>query len=199
MNAAMEKDYFNRDYYKRFYVNRATRIRDTTNIPDLADFVFSYLRHLHLPVRTVLDVGCGLGEWKIACEKAYPKSRFQGIEYSGYLCGKLGWKQGSAVDFKLSRTYDLVICQSVLQYLTDHDARRALRNLARHCHGALYLEVVTKKDWHDHCDQRVTDDNIHLRTGAWYRRELRSRFRTLGGGLFITKKAPAVLWEMEGC
>jgi len=165
----------------------------------LADFIFSYLRRLHLPIRTILDVGCGLGEWRVALSKRYPKSRFQGIEYSNYLCRELGWKHGSAIDFKLSKTYDLVICQSVLQYLTDHDAQRALRNLARHCHGALYLEVVTKKDWHHHCDQRTTDDRIHLRSGMWYRNELKSYFRTLGGGLFLAKKASAVLWEMEEC
>jgi trans-aconitate methyltransferase len=197
MKQSPDSEYFNSGYYKKFYLNRKTRVRDEKNIVGLADFIFSYLRYLDLPCKTVLDVGCGLGEWKTALSNRSPKSRFQGIEYSNYLCNKFGWKHGSAVDFRLSKTFDLVICQSVLQYLPDSDAKKALKNLARHCHGALYLEVVTKKDWLHNCDRTATDNHFYLRPGEWYRKELKPYFRTLGGGLFLAKKAPAVLWEME--
>ncbi len=193
----MDKEYFNREYYDRFYLNVNTRIRDKKNIPALADFIFGYLRHLGLPMRSILDVGCGLGEWKNALASRYPKARFCGVEYSDYLCKKFGWQKGSVIDFSLGKKFDLVVCQSVLQYLDDADAEKAIENLARHCRGALYLEVVTEKDWHHHCDRSATDDAIHLRTGKWYRKELSRHFRTLGGGLFLAKDAPAVLWEME--
>jgi len=194
----MNKEYFNRDYYKRFYLNAKTRIRDKKNIPVLAGFIFSYLRHLGLPLRNVLDVGCSLGEWKQSIYSQCPKTKYDGIEYSEYLCKKFDWKQGSVVDFSLKKKYDLVICQSVLQYLPSRDTLKAIHNLALHCRGALYLEVVTKKDWHHHCDQNATDDAIRLRTGTWYRRELSKYFRSIGGGLFLVKDAPAILWELEG-
>jgi chemotaxis methyl-accepting protein methylase len=198
MNPTPEKEYFNQAYYKKFYINKKTRVRGEKTIPDLADFIFSYMRHLQLPIRSVLDAGCGLGEWKKAVMAHCPRAAYRGVEYSEYLCNRYGWQQGSVVDFKLSKEFDLVICQSVLQYLNNRDAKKAIANLARHCAGALYLEIITKKDWLENCDQRVTDDKIRLRTGSWYRTELGRYFRAVGGGLFLAKSAPVVLWELEG-
>ena len=82
------------------------------------------------PDARVLDLGCGMGHWRTALEKLAPKARHRGVEYSDYLCERFGWEKGSAVDFAPGRTFDLVVCQGVLQYLDDRAAARAIDNLA---------------------------------------------------------------------
>jgi SAM-dependent methyltransferase len=188
---------FNEAYYKRFYLDSRTRVRSSAAETRLASFVFGYLDHLGVPVRRVVDLGCGLGKWKGLLAKRHPRADYTGVEFSPYLCGKYGWNQGSAADFRGRGRYDLVLCQSVIQYLGDEDARRAVANMARLCRGAVYLEIITKRDWREHCDRKATDGKVHLREGAWYRDLLSPHFRNAGGGLFLPRDSGAVLYELE--
>lgn len=194
----MPKFKFDQAYYDKFYGNQRTRVASRDSIRQLGDFVASYLRHFDIPIHRVLDIGCGLGYWKRVLQRHFPKSSYVGVEYSQYLCDLYGWTQGSVVDFKASEPFDLVICQGVLQYLSKEEARRAIRNLASLCRGALYLEVLTVKDWEENCDQSVTDGDTYLREGSWYRDKLRPHFLAAGGGLFIARAAPVVMYELEG-
>ena len=148
-------------------------------------------------MKRVVDLGCGLGKWQGLLAKRHPRADYTGVEYSPYLCGKYGWTRGSAADFQGRGLYDLVLCQSVIQYLGDEDARLAVANMARLCRGAVYLEIITKRDWRDHCDRKATDGQVHLRAGAWYRDLLAPHFRNAGGGLFLPRDSGAVLYELE--
>ncbi|MFM7082103.1 MAG: class I SAM-dependent methyltransferase, partial [Actinomycetota bacterium] len=93
--------------------------------------------------------------------------------------------------------FDLVICQSVLQYLGDQDARRAIANLARSTKNLLYFEVPTKQDLRLTVDRTVTDLEIYSRDGAWYQSELKKKFRQIGAGLWVAKTSSIVLYELE--
>ncbi|HWP65185.1 MAG TPA: class I SAM-dependent methyltransferase [Candidatus Limnocylindria bacterium] len=190
---------FDRAYYERHYRNPRTRIGGPREIDRLGDLVAAYLRYLRQPVRTVLDFGCGLGHWRGAVERLFPRARYTGIEVSAYLCERYGWQRGSVVDWVAERPADLVICQGVLQYLTAAEAERAIANLARNCRGALLLEVLTREDWEHNCDRERTDGAVFLRPTAWYRRRLRPLFTAAGGGLFLRPDSRAVLWELEVC
>lgn len=183
---------FDRDYYERFYPDS-----EEPDMERLVAFLSSYLDHMGVPVRRVLDMGCGVGNWRPVIARAYPRASYTGVEYSGYLCEKFGWVRGSAVDYASARPFDLVICQGVLQYLDDLQARKAIDNLAGLCRGALYLEALTVKDWEENCDRRHTDGEVYLREGAWYRRELARHFVNCGGGVFLSKGSPAVMYELE--
>ena len=199
----MKAEHFDADYYRKFYRDRRTRVSDRKATQKLARFVAGYVGHLELPVRSILDIGCGLGHWQREAVEHWPRARYYGVEYSSYLCEEKGWTQGSIVDFdptsmRRSGTFDLVICQGVLQYLEDHQAARAIGNLGRWCKGALYLEALTKQDWRAHCDRERTDSAVHLRSGDWYRRRLARHFRDCGGGLFASKSAGITLFELEG-
>lgn len=189
---------FDAAYYRKFYLDPATKVRNASGQANLARFVFGYLAHLGLPVRRALDLGCGLGQWRKELAKHHPAASYQGVEYSPYLCGKFGWDQGSVADYKGRGSYDLVICQSVFQYLDDKQAKAGIDNLGRLCRGAVYLEIITALDWRKHCNREMTDGNIFLREGAWYRKHLDRHFRSAGGGLFLPRKSPAVLYELEG-
>lgn len=194
---------FDAAYYERFYGDPHTRVSDAATIRRLAAFVGAYLAHLGLPVRHVLDVGCGMGHWRPAVRRVWPKARYHGVEHSQHLCERFGWTQGSIVDFdplrvKRNGRFDLVVCQGVLQYLTAAEAERAIANLAACCDGALYLEALTRFDWERNVDRQRTDGNVHLRSGTWYRQRLDRHFVDAGGGVFLSARAGVTLFELEG-
>jgi SAM-dependent methyltransferase len=188
---------FDEDYYRKYYEDPRTRVLDRKSCAALAGFVFAYLEFLRLPVARVLDIGCGIGLWRREVLRHHPAAQYFGVEKSEYLCRKYGWEQGSLTDYRPAEDCDLVICQGVLQYLDDTEAEAAMRNLPRLAKTALYLEILTAEDWEHNCDQGVTDGEVYLRSASWYRRRLRRHFRACGGGLFLAKRAPAVLYELE--
>jgi SAM-dependent methyltransferase len=194
---ADHSDRFDRAYYDRFYRNRRTRVTTAREVNRLGRFVCSYVAHLGLPVRRVLDAGCGLGYWRPVIAEHYPRARYQGIEVSEYLCREFGWTQASVATYRPRGRFDLVICQGVLQYLDANGAEAAIENLGRICRGALYLEALTAEDWRDNCDRRATDGRVDLRPAAWYRRRLAASFRACGGGVYLHKDADAVLYALE--
>ncbi len=188
---------FDAQYYKRFYQSQRSRVVSPQDIQRLATFVAAYLQHLQIPLRRVLDLGCGLGHWQTAMAKIAPKAKYTGVEFSAYLCEKHGWQQGSVVNYASARPFDLVICQGVLQYLDSHQAKAAIGNLAQLCQGALYLEALTKNDWQENVDQKATDGEVYLRQGNWYRKQLAPHFINCGGGLFVSRQAEIGLFELE--
>jgi SAM-dependent methyltransferase len=163
----------------------------------LGAFVCAYLRHLGQPVRRVLDLGCGLGYWRAVVAARYPGARYLGVEQSEYLCREYGWEQGSVVDYRGRGRFDLVICQGVLQYLDRREAEAAIDNLGRLCRGVLYLEALTAEDWDEHCDRGRSDGRVHLREARFYRRRLARHFRGAGGGLYVHRDSPAVMFSLE--
>lgn len=171
---------FGAAYYRQFYKNRKTCVSDLAAIRRLARFVSGYLGHLEMAVRSILDVGCGVGHWQKATAELWPRARYFGVEHSECLCARHGWTRGSIVDFdptslRRDGTFDLVICQGVLQYLNDRQAARAIANLGQWCHGA-----------------------VHLHSGDWYRRRLARHSRDCGGGVFASRTSGVTLFELEG-
>ena len=188
---------FDEAYYQKYYRNRRTRVADRESCALLANFVFSYLEYLRLPVERVLDIGCGTGLWRREVRRRYPQAEYVGVEKSEYACRKYGWEQGSVIDYRPTAAFDLVLCQGVFQYLDDAEAEAGLDNLPRLAPSALYLEFLTTEDWERNCNREITDGQVHLRSIAWYRERLRRHFRNCGGGVFVAKGSPAVLYEIE--
>jgi SAM-dependent methyltransferase len=148
-------------------------------------------------MRSVLDAGCGVGALRAPFAKCWPTATYTGLERSEYLCARYGWTQGSVVDFAPERRYDLVVCYDVLQYLDDRAAAKALANLGRLARVAVYLSALTSEDWREHCDQRLTDGDVHLRPADWYRRRLARQFRFIGCGVWVRRGIEAYQWELE--
>jgi SAM-dependent methyltransferase len=192
----MENSRFDAAYYRRYYRDRGTRVGTPADTMRLCRFAAAYLAFLGLRVRSVLDVGCGVGWSRAACRALFPRASWRGVEVSDYLCRRHGFAHGSVVDYAPGRTFDLVLCQGVLQYLADRDAARAITNLGRLSRGALYLEALTRRDARENCDP-VTDLSVHLRSGGWYLARLHRSFVNCGGGLFLAKTAPVTTFELE--
>ena len=187
---------FDSAYYRRYYRYPNGRARDVEETWLLGGFVFGYLDYLKLPVKRVLDIGCGLGYWREVVESRPSKTEYVGVENSKVLCDRFGWTHGSVVDFKSRRSFDLVICDGVLQYLAQDQAVSAVKNLASLCSGALYLNALTREDWRDNCDQSRTDGDVYVRKGDWYRRQLEPYFVGIGGCLFLPRSTTVAVWEL---
>ncbi len=187
---------FDQAYYHEHYQDLHRRVSGRAEVASLVRFVASYLRYLDVDVASALDLGCGLGRWRAPLRRAFPDIDYRGVELSAHACERYGWERGSVVDFR-GRGADLVICQGVLQYLDARDAERAIENLARLTRGALYLEALTCEDWRDACDTERTDGDVHLRSASFYRELLARSFVACGGGLFVPKNGPTVLFALE--
>jgi SAM-dependent methyltransferase len=188
---------FGADFYKRFYLDPKTRVVTRAEMRRRADLLAAFVRHGELPVRSILDVGCGLGLMRQALLRHFPTARYTGLEVSEYLCRKYGWVQGSAATFRSKQTYDIVVCYDVMQYLAAREAAAALRNLALLCRGVLHFGALTREDWDLYCDQGRTDRSVHVRPATWYRKRLAPAFINAGSGMFVRRGAPIHLWELD--
>ena len=184
-------------YYRKFYLDPATRVVTAAEMRARARLIGAILSHAAVPVRTILDAGCGIGLLRKPFAEVLPRARYTGLDSSEYLCTRYGWVRGSVADYAPRRASDLVVCYDVLQYLDDREAARAVANLSRLTRAALYVSALTREDWRANCDRRRTDRAVHLRPGEWYRRRLRRQFGYLGFGVWLRKDAAAILWDLE--
>lgn len=189
---------FDEAYYQRFYYDKKTSVVDPMHVERLGAFVCAYLQYLRVPVRRVLDVGCGIGLWKDIVARHFPQASFHGVELSDYLCGRFGWERGSVVDYQARKPFDFVICQGVLPYLNPTDLKRALSNLGQLSQGALYVEAVTREDYANGViDEDLTDARIFRHRVQAYRHGLVQHFQEIGGGVWLSRQAEVPLFTLE--
>jgi hypothetical protein len=186
---------FDAAYYRRFY-GRAP-VHDAKRIGQLATGVLSLAAWWRIPIRSVLDVGAGKGFWRDAVAAIKPSVRYHGLDVSEHACRTYGHELADLTTWRPRRQYDLVVCQSVIQYLDDRAATDAIGTLAEACRGLLFLEVPTVADRGGTIDPAGTDLDVHWRTGAWYRTRLNVHFTEIGGGLWLGHTSPAVFFELE--
>jgi SAM-dependent methyltransferase len=188
---------FDRRYYRRYYGDARTRVTDAAEMTRRAALIGAALRHFELSIRSILDVGCGVGLMRRPLLAQFPRARYVGVESSEYLCARHGWTRGSVVDLEVANPADLTICYDVAQYLDARAAARALECLADATRMVLYFSALTTEDWRANCDRTRTDGDVHLRDGDWYRRRLARRFAPIGLGLWLKRGYELVRWELE--
>jgi len=187
---------FEREYYRRFYFDPRTAVATRAEMRSRARLIAAATAYAGLPVRRILDAGCGIGLLGRELRRALPRAHYTGLEVSEYLCRRYGWRRGRIEDFR-APPFDLVICYDVLQYLEGRSAERALANLARLCRGMLYFSALTREDFERNCDRERTDADVQLRSARWYRTRLERHYREAGLGLWVRRGAPLTLWELE--
>jgi SAM-dependent methyltransferase len=150
-----------------------------------------------VPVRSVLDVGAGLGYWRDWYATNHPKVRRLSVDISEHACEKYDHEQRDISKWAPERKFDLVVCHGVLQYPTAKDADAAIKNLAKATRNVLYLEVPTASDLRNVVDKKATDLNVYARSGDWYRKRLEKYFVQAGAGLWVARSSDALLYELE--
>lgn len=188
---------FDRAYYQRYYFNPRTAVASRSEVRGRAQLIAAVTAHAGLPVRRILDAGCGTGVLRAALIRRLPKAHYVALESSDYLCERYGWVHGRIEEFRARAPFDLVVCYDVLQYLETAAAERALANFGRLCRGVMYFTALTRFDYEQNCDQARTDSRVHLRSARWYRTRLGRQFNELGLGFWMRRGAPLTLWELE--
>ncbi len=186
---------FDAAYYRRYYGRHP--VHDRRRIGQLAAGVLALAQWWRIPIRSALDIGAGKGFWRDGLAAAAPHVRYHGIDVSEHACRRYGHEQADLATWWPHRRYDLVVCQSVIQYLDDRRATEAIDALAAATRGLLFLEIPTTADRDHAIDPAGTDLDVHWRTGTWYRKRLRLGFTEVGGGLWLSGASDAVLFELE--
>jgi trans-aconitate methyltransferase len=209
---------FDARFYQRFYMNPRTRVTTREEMARRASMVAALVKQLELPVKRILDAGCGLGWLRAPLLKAFPGATYVGLEVSEHLCRQHGWVQESLASYRPRSRFDLLICYDVMQYLSDREAAQAIANMARLSRGALYFHAPTledwrdnadrsgsdgnvnlrnAEDWRDNADRSGSDGNVNLRNAAWYRSRLSRHFEHAGFGVHVRRGVPWGQWELE--
>lgn len=188
---------FDADYYERYYFDPRTAVASRAEMRARARLIAAMTEHAGLPVRRVLEAGCGTGLLRASLRRLLPRAQYVGLETSEYLCRRYGWQHGRIEQYRTRTPFDLVICYDVLQYLDSLAAQRALMNFGRLCRGVLYFSALTRHDLEHNADPQRTDANVHLRSARWYRSRLTPQFREAGLGFWLRRGAPLTLWELE--
>ena len=191
------REHFGREYYRRYYLDPRTAVATRREIQARARLIAALTGHVGLPVRRILEAGCGTGMLRTALRRLLPRAHYVALESSEYLCRRYGWERGRIETYRATAPFDLVICYDVLQYLEAAAARRAIANFGRLCRGVLYFSALTRLDLERNCDHERTDAEVHLRSAHWYRARLRRQFREAGLGFWLRRGAPLTLWELE--
>lgn len=188
---------FDEAYYHRFYESPQTRVVSPEEHANLASFVVGFARWNRLELKSVLDIGAGIGLWKHWFEKHDKAVSYTGTEVSLAMCKKHGFQQRDIARWRDRKKHDLIICQGVLQYLPDPDVAPAVANIAAMSRGLIYVEVTTRGDLRDRCDKTRTDTDIFVRNGSYYRGILAKHLISVGAGLWWVKDKPPPFYELE--
>ena len=145
---------FDRAYYQKWYADprhrvhtAAERARTVRYAVGLTEFL------LARPLRSVLDVGCGQGEWQPLVRALRPSARYVGVDPSGYAVRRFGrrrhLRQGGIQDLPaldLRGPFDLVVSAGVLNYLAPPALDDGLRHIAALLGGVAFLEIFARED-----------------------------------------------------
>jgi SAM-dependent methyltransferase len=188
---------FDEAYYHRFYENPSTRVCSPEEHAELCQFVFSFAHWNRLEIKTVLDIGAGVGLWKRWIQKNTKGIQYTGTEVSQAMCKKHGFEHRDIARWRDRKKHDLIVCQGVLQYLPDPDVAPAIANIAAMAQGLVYIEVTTRADLRDNVDKARTDTDIHVRNGSYYRGIFNKHLIAVGCGLYWPKDQPNPFYELE--
>ena len=199
----MSRQYDQR-YFDKWYRNPRYRVKTAQELARQAAFVVGTAEYmLGRPVRSVLDVGCGEGNWLAPLRRLRPTVHYTGVDASEYAVARYGVKRNirlGAIDsldrLRLRKDYDLILCVGMLNYLPPGQLATGLAHLHERAGGLVYLELFTSADHGVFGDTMGT----RLRSPAWYRARIREAgFVALGMHCFVPEWLREHTSVMERC
>jgi len=190
---------YNRAYFDKWYRHPGHRVvtaAKTSRKAHLALAVAEY--YLERPVRTVLDVGCGEGQWQPVLKKLRPRLKYTGVDPSPYAIKRFGKRRnllhGSFGNLPgLAGSYDLIICSDSLYYIPDDELMMGLDVLTPLLAGIAFLEAYP----HD-AGLRGDTSGMHPRSADFYRRIFRNAgLRPCGSHCYVGPPLYGSVTELE--
>jgi SAM-dependent methyltransferase len=167
---------YDRGYFDRWYRHPTHRVRSAAVLArEVACVIGVTEQVIGRPIRSVLDVGCGEGNWYPVLKARRPAVRYIGVDPSDYVVKRFGAtrhiRHGNVETLDglgLRGPFDLIVCSGVLNYLTPPVLQRGIAHIEALLGGVAYLEIYTT-------DDLVTGDtrSATRRTPSWYRRAMR--------------------------
>lgn len=180
---------FDRSYFDKWYRSRA-KVRTRTDLARRAALAVAVAEFvLERPVRRILDIGCGEGEWGTALLAQRPRAQYVGIDPSEYAVQRYGGRRNIRIGTfgELARVpdldrFDLVVCADVLHYLKPREIERGARDLADRLNGVALLQAYVLGD------ELVGDlTGLVRRPVGWYRRAFsRAGLREVGLDFWVS-------------
>lgn len=180
---------YDRAYFEKWYRNPRHRVKSATELARQVAFVLHATEWvLARPVRNVLDVGCGEGQWQAALRKHRPSIQYTGIDPSEYAVARFGKRRNIRLgslenlnQLSLNGPFDLVVCCGMLNYIALESLAEGLVNVASLTSGVAYLEIFTGAD--------ATEGDTSWPTpqsAQWYRSSLQQAgFASVGLHLYV--------------
>jgi SAM-dependent methyltransferase len=202
MTKKADTERYDKKYFDRWYRDSATKVKSPASIRRKAALALGVAEYyMERRVRSVLDVGCGEGNWLSHLRSLRPGIHYTGVDSSTYAVGRYGNSRGirlgsigSLDECGLESGYDLVICSDTLFYLSNEEMDKGLSFLSPRTLGVAFLELYTDSD-------SVIGDfpNSGLRSCSFYRKLLaRHGFRSVGSHCYLGPAIAHHAMEMEG-
>ncbi len=201
MSIVRPPSHYTKSYFDKWYRHPRTRVKAPIDIERQLRMVVAAAEYLfERPVRKVLDVGAGEGNWSLALRKIRPGASYYGVDASEYAVQRFGRKRnirlgtfGEVGTLDLPDDFDLVLCCGVLNYVSPRELATGLRALAPMCPGVGYFEVFSS------ADDAVGDfTRSEARTPRWWRSLFRrTGWSALGMHLYLPTPIEGVAAALE--
>lgn len=178
-------------YFDKWYRHPTHRVKTAAELARQVSFVLHTAEWvLGRRVRTVLDVGCGEGNWYAPLRALRPRVVYHGVDPSAYAVSRFGARRNlqrggieDLASLDLLAQYDLVVCCGMLNYLSVPQLTNGIRQVAARVGGMAYLELFTSGD-HFEGDTNWPPP----RSATWYRGLMRrAGLVPVGMQCYVTK------------
>lgn len=117
--------HYDRRYFDKWYRHPRHRVKTRQDMARQLGFIIAATEYmLDRPVRTVLDVGSGEGQWSAVLKSLRPRARYVGVDGSEYAIRRYGARRnlrlgtlGTIGSIGLKGPFDLILCLGVLNYV----------------------------------------------------------------------------------
>jgi SAM-dependent methyltransferase len=191
-----DRAYFDRWYRRGGFGARSRIERKLTYAVGAAEYL------LDRRIGSVLDIGCGEGQWATVLRRMRPGVRYTGIDPSPYVVERYGRARGLVLGgvadlpdltSTLGGPFDLVVCCDVLPYVDRRDLTVGLPALEVLVGGVAFLEVWTSGD-----ELEGDLEGFRRRSPAVYERWFsRAGLTRVGPHLYVPRSVLTVLAALE--
>src|SRR5256885_16631329 len=82
IEARAGREHFGREYYRRYYLDPRTAVATRREMHARARLIAALTEHAGLPVRRILEAGCGTGMLRTPLRRLLPRARYVALERS---------------------------------------------------------------------------------------------------------------------